>query len=145
MSFKCKTCNEYFPVKTYVKHVAAHRNNSPIPPQEAVFTSLTHKEVLEYYQLFPDTIEANMSFLLREFSVGKGRIDLILRDRDKNLCLIEVAHRSGRSRSYWEEKLRKYRNLLMRVAGLFGLNESTYTRKVRLLLVYPGRKVDEVS
>ena len=134
---RCKRCGEYIPSKQFEEHECG----LPLPEESTPLKLFSHKEMLDYLIEHPSEIEVGMQILVKEFPVFRGRIDLIGRDKDKRLCLIEVAHRSKQWNAYWTRKLRRYRTYLMQLAyQLFLIRDL----EVRLLLKKTGKPTEDV-
>ena len=109
---------------------------------EVNFKALTHKQVLDYYYQNPNEIEKGLHSIMKEVSVFRGRIDLVARDKNEKLCLIEVVHRSHYDNQYWKKKLCRYRCALRK------MGEQIYrcnNLEARLLIKHPGCETQDVT
>lgn len=135
---RCERCGEYVPLKDYPNgHVCG------VPVKEEVdLQRLSHAEVLDWYMLHSEEIEPNMVILMKELPIFRGRIDLVGRDKDGVICLIEIVHRSRWARASWIKKLKKYRSYLRHMGS-----QIFYVKglKVRLLLKRTGHITEDVT
>jgi len=51
---------------------------------------MKHKTLVNELYMNPNRIESKFRSLFKEFSIGHGRIDIIGKDTNGNLCLVEV-------------------------------------------------------
>ena len=87
-----------------------------------------------FYQ--PGRIEHHFRSILKEFSLGHGRIDLIGRDLNGVLCLVEVKTKDGEL-AFAQRQIQKYRNELIKFLAIAGIKLS-----IRALLVTPNKTID---
>jgi len=81
-------------------------------------------------------MERRFRVLQKEFSLGRGRIDIIGRDKDGNVCIVEVkTHHSEISSG--EKQLRNYQSQLARFLSLIGVEKA-----IRGIVVTPTKVVD---
>jgi RecB family endonuclease NucS len=136
----CPKCGVAIPFKDMFKHKC--NVETEVKPN---LDSSTHKDVVEYYALNPSEIEKGMIILYKEFPVLRGRIDLVGRDSEMRMCLIEVVHRSHMDRSYWIKRLRQYQTYLRNIwLNIFHL-PSDKLPKFRLILKYTNKPTEEVA
>jgi hypothetical protein len=84
----------------------------------------------------PDKIEKNFRVLFKEYSVGRGRIDIIGKDKNGNLCLVEVKMRNSEINSA-KNQIRRYRSQLLRLLGIISVDLT-----IRAIIVTPFKVVD---
>jgi len=126
-SFFCINCAEYFPIKEQEKH--SHLDVKYIPD----FEKMAHPQLLDYFQFNPDAIEKGLRIIYREFEIGHGRVDLIGRDKNNKVCLIEIE--TSRSTKEWQKKARKYKRFIHNLFDLFYLSNIVQS-KLRFLVFY---------
>jgi hypothetical protein len=133
---KCEKCGEYIPFKQWP-------HNCGVPQKVGVnFKALTHKQVLDYYCENPDEIEQGLHSIMKEVGVFRGRIDIVARDKNQKLCLIEVVHRSNCDHQFWKKKLSRYRCALRTMGTrIYRCNNLD----IRLLIKRPGRETQDVT
>jgi len=95
-----------------------------------------HKQLLDYYFEHPEEIEEGFKSLFKEFGVGKGRVDLVGIDKNKNLCLVEIKT-SDKTWQNPEKQIARYRNQLKQLLYYMRVN-----RSVRAIASTPSRRID---
>jgi len=135
---KCKGCGEYVPLKDWPdKHICGTPS-----PKEVDLSKLTHRQMLDYFVEHQDQIEVGMQIIMSELPIFRGRVDLVGRDKDQTLCLIEIAHRSKCDRAFWIRKLHKYGDYLRQMGKqIYGIQDVP----VRLLLKHSGKPTEDVT
>jgi RecB family endonuclease NucS len=135
---KCDKCGAYIPLKDY-----PHGHACGVPINENVdLSKFSHKQVLNYYYEHAEEIEPKMVMLIKELPIFRGRIDLVGRDKNGIICLIEVVHRSKWDRKAWIKKLQVYRSHLRSMGQRIFQQKDL---KVRLLLKKSGGKTEDVT
>jgi len=139
----CPECGEEVSLRSYTRHMARHIYGQSISERQvAEFKKMSHRQVVEYYAAHPEAIEKGMTIIFKELPIFRGKIDLVGRDLNQNICLIEVVHRSHYSRAHWGKKLRRYRSHLLTMATrLFKLRDVS----MRLLIARPGLPPEEIK
>ena len=98
--------------------------------------------MLDYYYENPEEIEKGLYNMMKEVGVFRGRIDLVGRDKNEKLCLIEVVHRSHYDNQFWKKKLWRYRCALRNMGTqIYRCN----SLDVRLLIKRPERETQDVT
>ena len=95
-----------------------------------------HKTMVNYFHLHPYKIEPRFRAIQKEFSLGHGRIDIIGRDKDGTLCLVEVKTRDSEL-IRGKRQVAKYQSQLANFLGLIG-----FKTKIRAIVVTPTEIVD---
>lgn len=95
-----------------------------------------HKTIVNYFHMHPYKIESRFRSIQKEFSLGHGRIDLIGRDKDGTLCLVEVKTRDSELMQ-GKRQVAKYQSQLANFLGLIGVET-----KIRAIVVTPTEVVD---
>ena len=97
---------------------------------------LKHKSLVNYFYTKPYKIERRFRTLQKEFSLGHGRIDIIGKDRDDNICLVEVKTRDSEI-SLGKRQIRKYQSQLADFLSLIGVKTV-----IRGIVVTPTKVID---
>jgi hypothetical protein len=97
---------------------------------------MRHKALVSYLYTNPYSIERHFRPLFKEFSLGHGRIDIIGRDKDGVLCLVEVKAKDE-ERHQAKRQVRAYQKQLLKFLGLVGINLS-----IRVLVATPNHIID---
>jgi len=142
-SAKCPICGVYVDLDDYWPHIAlCEKGIAPSPKTRrnpSRFKWMTHKQVLDFYELNPFEIEEGLSIKAKEVAILRGRIDLVGIDKNQLTCFIEVVHRSHYDQTYWEKKIRSYKTHALWFVGLISRVESQrFNDKLRLMIVRPG-------
>ena len=135
---KCPKCNQTVPYEDWPnKHKCGVKDDETLN-----FLNLSHKEALQYYCDNPKEIEPGLIILFKELPIYRGRLDLVGRDKNGGICLIEVVHRSKWDRNAWISKLHSYNKYLTRMGEvLFKVQRQSY----RLLLKHSGKLTEDVT
>src|SRR3989304_6124362 len=80
----------------------------------------------------PSKIEPKFRIMLKEFSFGHGRIDIIGRDSEGHFCLVEVKMRNSEVLSA-KGQIRRYQTQLLRFLEMINIEMS-----IRALIVTPS-------
>ena len=139
--FRCVICGQMIPLGEARRHTQAHYTGSKLVEHAPSLEGKSHSEALKFIAEDPWLIEAGMRLVFRELPIFKGRVDLVTRDKDGRICLIEFVHRSHKPKAYWVKKLGAYRGHLRRMA------QALFDRKdfsARCLLVKPNLEVEEL-
>lgn len=101
---------------------------------------MSDRKIVHYYFENPQKIEKSMASVFEMFPVGKGGIDLVMRDVNQNICLVEVARSSHWSDKQVAAKLYRY-NEHLRLVGIrmFHLHPDNF--KIRLLIFRPPSRL----
>jgi len=133
-NLRCPVCGtKYDNYKDYFDCWTSHLQASSVP--------LSHDETVRFFYQNPQAIEEGMQGLGYEVGIFRGRIDLILRDREGRLCLVDVT--TGKDEKRKIDQLKRYRRNLKWLANQVfkvKLNEP-----VRLFTVRPLKGVKEVT
>ena len=107
------------------------------------FDRMSHQQTVDYYVDHLDEIEKGLRFLWKDLSIGKGKIDLVVKDKSERICLIEVAHsRSHYQHDHWINKLWRHHRILREISRtLFGNKDFS----PRLLILKPLKGVEEIT
>ena len=97
---------------------------------------MKHKSLVNFFCREPDKIEPRFRVLHKEFSLGKGRIDIIGRDKDGNFCVVEVKTRDSEIHS-GKRQTRKYQLQLAKLLSSIGVE-----RTIRGIVVTPTKVID---
>jgi hypothetical protein len=97
---------------------------------------LKHDVFVKELYFNPNKIEKNFRVLFKEFSIGRGRIDIIGRDGNGNLCLVEVKMKNKEINSA-KNQIRKYQYQLLDFLQIIGINLT-----IRAMIVTPFTVVD---
>ena len=97
---------------------------------------MNHKTLVRYLYSNTYKIERHLQPLLKEFSLGHGRIDIICRDINGTLCLIEVKVHDSEL-SLGERQVKTYQQQLLKFLSLIGIELS-----IRALVVTPNKVSD---
>jgi RecB family endonuclease NucS len=84
----------------------------------------------------PGKIEKNFKVLFKEYSFGRGRIDIIGKDKNGNLCLVEVKMKNSEINSA-KNQIRRYRSQLLRFLEIISVSLN-----IRAIIVTPFEVVD---
>lgn len=95
-----------------------------------------HKTMVNYFHAHPYKIEPRFRSIQKEFSLGHGRIDIIGRDKDGTLCLVEVKTRDSEL-MLGRRQVAKYQSQLANFLGLIG-----FKTKIRAIVVTPTEVLD---
>jgi len=135
---RCEKCGDIVPLKDWPQN-----HTCGVPAKKEVdLTRLSHKQVLDYYYEHTEEIEPKMIILLKELPIFRGRIDMVGRDQQGVICLIEIVHRSKWDRASWIKKLHKYGGYLKKMGiQIFGV----HNLKLRLLLKRSGHETEDVT
>jgi len=98
-----------------------------------------HTTLVLHYLKNPDKIEKGFKPIFREFGVGNYRTDIIVVDKDENLCLIEVKTRklSSKDLRLAKKQVLKYRGAWSRLFNVLGANIN-----IRALVALPNEIID---
>lgn len=135
---KCPVCNkehrcyrDYF--QCWTSHLTREIQFGRVP--------VSHDEAVKYYYKNPQAIEEGMRSVGCEVGVFRGKIDLILRDRQERLCLVDVT--VGKDAKRKINQLKRYKKNLKWLANhVFKCN---LKEPIRLFVVHPGKYVKEVK
>lgn len=97
---------------------------------------MRHDAFVDQLYSNPDKIEKNFRVLVKEYSVGRGRIDIIGKDKNGNLCLVEVKMRNSEINSA-KNQIRRYRSQLLRLLWITSVDLA-----IRAIIVTPFEVVD---
>jgi len=97
---------------------------------------LKHKTFVNYLYENPYMIERRFRPLFKEFPLGRGKVDIIGKDKDGVLCLVEVKTRDS-ERLKGERQVKSYQRQLLRFLSLAGVKLS-----IRGIVVTPKTVVD---
>lgn len=97
---------------------------------------MRHKDFVNELYSNPSKIEPAFRSIFKEFSVGHGRIDLVGKDRNGNLCLVEVKLKDKEIPSA-RVQIRKYRSQLLQFLKLAGVELT-----IRAIVVTPAKVID---
>lgn len=97
---------------------------------------MKHKTFVSKLYQQPSMIEQRFRPLFKEFALGRGRIDIIGRDRKGILCLVEVKMRKSEVLQGLRQ-VEKYQRQLMKFLSLASLEVS-----LRAMVVTPDKKFD---
>jgi RecB family endonuclease NucS len=97
---------------------------------------LKHKSLVNYFSTNPYKIEPRFRTLQKEFSLGHGRIDIIGKDRNGNICLVEVKTRDSEI-PLGKRQLRKYQSKLANFLRLIHVETV-----IRGIVVTPTKVID---
>jgi len=99
--------------------------------------NMNHTQLVRYYHSNPEEIEVGFRVFFAEFGVGRGRIDLLGVDKQRNLCVVEVKVKSHPSLKNGGKQALKYR-----VRCEQFLNALKIRRPVRAMVITPKGKFD---
>ena len=108
---------------------------------EREIVPLEHGEAVRFYYRNPQAIEKGMRAVGVEVGVFRGRIDLILRDSQGRLCLVDVT--TGKDTKRKVEQLRRYRKYLKWLANQ--VFNCKLKEPIRLFVIKPGDYIKEVT
>lgn len=134
---KCQGCGEYVSFKGWPQN---HKCGFPTP-KDVNFKTMSHRQVLDYFLDNPEEIERGLHDMLKEVSIFRGKVDLIGRDKNDCLCLIEVVHKSNYDRQSWIKKLQKHRSSLRSMEPIYKCKNL----QMRILLKRPLHPVEDVT
>ncbi len=97
---------------------------------------MKHNMFLNEVYANPDRIEKNFRVLLKEYSIGRGRIDIIGKDKTGNLCLVKVKMRDSEINSA-KNQIRRYQSQLIRLLEMISVSLT-----IRAIIVTPFKVVD---
>ena len=97
---------------------------------------MAHKSVIIEICNNPQKIEQGFRVFSTEFSLGHGRIDIVGRDRNRVLCLIEAKVHNGEIPK-GERQIKQYREQLLKLLEYAGVQ-----LPIRIFVVTPKRTVD---
>ncbi|NIW50876.1 MAG: DUF91 domain-containing protein [Candidatus Korarchaeota archaeon] len=97
---------------------------------------MKHKSLVNFFCREPDKIEPRFRVLQKEFSLGRGRIDIIGRDKDGNICLVEIKTHDSEIPS-GKKQIRNYQSQLAKFLSLIDLE-----KKIRGIVVTPTKVID---
>lgn len=136
---RCEKCGQYVNYKEWAKgHECGVKQL-----KEDDLGNLNHKEVLDYYQLHPEKIEEGMTIVFRELGIFKGRIDLVARDKNQRLCLIELINKEHKGKKEDRKKLQRYAYSLKTIGERIFLLKSEEIN-FRLLIIRTNKGIEEV-
>jgi hypothetical protein len=92
--------------------------------------------MVNYFFNHPYKIEPRFRTLRKEFSLGNGRIDIIGRDKDAVVSLIEIKTRDSEICS-GKRQVKNYQSMLIDFLGLIGVEQ-----KIRGIVITPTRVED---
>ena len=81
---------------------------------------MKHKSLVNHFYTKPYKIERRFRMLQKEFSLGHGRIDIVGKDREGNICLVEVKTRDSEI-PLGKRQIRKYQAQLANFLSLVGV------------------------
>lgn len=90
-----------------------------------------HKQMVNNLIKHPDLIEKGVYLFYKEFGMGRGRVDLIGLDKEKNIVIVEVKTRKPDIKSR-EKQLRKYYGPWKYLFGKMGIK-----KMIRVFLYTP--------
>jgi len=136
---RCKECGESFDnFGAYRRHLLTRHTKV-----EGIgwLMEADHKEIVDYIQRNPQIIEPGMRIIARELPLLRGRADLVGRDRQGRLCLIDVTRSKYLKRK--KEQLKRYRGYLRSLGSrLFNVSAKEV---IRLIIFEPGKEPLEVE
>lgn len=132
---KCPKCGkEHTTYKDYFKCWTSHLSATAMKP-------LTHSELIRHYYLNPQAFEKGMASVGCEVGVFRGRIDLILRDREGRLCLVDIT--TGKNIDRKVEQLDRYRKNLKWLANQVFKTKLPWP--IRIFVVHPTKGIQELT
>ena len=103
---------------------------------EETLKRLKHKSLVNYFYTKPYKLERHFRPLQKEFSLGHGRLDIIGKDKDGCVCLVEVKTRDSDIPS-GKRQIRGYQSQLANFLGLIG-----FQTEIRAIVATPNKVVD---
>jgi len=97
---------------------------------------LKHKVLVNSFCMNPDKIKQRFRVLQKEFSLGHGRIDIIGKDDDGTICLVEVKT-LNREIPLGKRQIGKYQSQLANFLGLIG-----FETKIRGIVATPTKVIN---
>jgi len=136
---RCKDCGEGFKsFREYRRHLLT------VHPKDDMDNFLAledHDAIVDFLARNPWFLGKRMRLVAKELHVLRGRIDLVLRDGEGNLCLVDVTR--GKDLKRKKEQLRRYREYVRRLGSrLYGVQVK---RSIRLFIIQPGKQPLEVT
>lgn len=95
-----------------------------------------HKTLVNYLHSHPFKIEPGFRSRKKEFSFGRGRIDIVGLDRNGDICLVEVKTHD-KEILLGKRQIAKYQSQLADFLGLIGVE-----RLIRGIIVTPTKAID---
>jgi len=92
---------------------------------------LNHRKLLAHYTSHPQLIEDGFRILYSEFSIGKGRVDILGVDKQSNICLVEVKTDND-SGGVAVRQIKRYGSALLGFLSKIGVE-----KKVRCFIANP--------
>ena len=102
---------------------------------------VTHASAVKLYYQDPQAIEKGMKGIGYEVGVFRGRIDLILRDNKRRLCLVDITSKDTHKRK--KEQLRRYRKNLKWLAN--NVFQCKLGDDIRLFVIHLGKGIEEIT
>ena len=94
-----------------------------------------HKDLVDFLFTHPEEIEKGFRSTFKEFSIGRGRVDIVGVDKDRNLCVVEVKTKAASLED--ELQVRHYRSGFISLFKMLCID-----RAVRAIVVTPNQTKD---
>ena len=103
---------------------------------------IAHKDIVKHFYEYPQELEKGMEAVGYEVGVFRGRIDLILRDSQGKLCLLDVS--TSKNQGNKIDQLRRYsRNLKWLANNVF--KSRLEQGNIRLFIFNPHKGLKEIK
>jgi hypothetical protein len=94
-----------------------------------------HRDLVDFLFTHPEEIEKGFRSAFMEFSIGRGRADIVGVDKDRNLCVVEVKTKAASLED--ELQVRHYRSDFISLFKMLRID-----RAVRAIIVTPYQTKD---